>query len=81
MEQALDYSSGKSTIMGMAFRMYDPENHLGKGEDLGITCALIPRNTDGVKADRRHDPLGFHFSIARLMEKMLLCQSIQSSVG
>ena len=42
--------AAKSTIMGMAFRMYDPENHLGNGEDLGITCALIPRNSDGIKA-------------------------------
>ena len=47
--------------MGMAFRMYDPENYLGRGEDLGITCALIPRNLDGIKADRRHDPLGVPF--------------------
>ena len=31
-------------------------------EDLGITCALIPRNSDGVKADRRHDPLGSIFN-------------------
>jgi acyl-CoA dehydrogenase len=53
--------AAKSTIMGMAFRMYDPENLLGQGEDLGITCALIPRNSDGVKADRRHDPLGVPF--------------------
>ncbi|MAW07879.1 MAG: acyl-CoA dehydrogenase [Halobacteriovoraceae bacterium] len=53
--------AAKSTLMGMAFRMFDPENHLGKGEDLGITCALIPRNSEGVKADRRHDPLGVPF--------------------
>ena len=57
----MDHSCGKSTIMGMAFRMYDPENHLGNGEDLGITCALIPRNSNGIKADRRHDPLGVPF--------------------
>ena len=53
--------AAKSTIMGMAFRMFDPENILGKGEDLGITCALIPTTTGGVKADRRHDPLGVPF--------------------
>ena len=53
--------AAKSTLMGMAFRMFDPENILGRGEDLGITCALIPTETAGVKADRRHDPLGVPF--------------------
>jgi len=50
-----------STLLGMAFRLSDPENLLGKGEDLGITCALIPTNTAGVVIGRRHDPLGVPF--------------------
>lgn len=50
-----------STILGLAFRLRDPENLLGKGEDLGITCALIPTSTPGVTANRRHDPLGVPF--------------------
>lgn len=50
-----------STVLGLAFRMRDPENLLGKGEDLGITCALIPSNTPGVVLGRRHDPLGVPF--------------------
>ena len=37
-----------STVIGLAFRLRDPENLLGKGEDLGITCALIPAKTPGV---------------------------------
>jgi acyl-CoA dehydrogenase len=53
--------AGVSTVIGLAFRLKDPKNLLGKGEDLGITCALIPRNTPGVKADRRHNPLGIPF--------------------
>jgi acyl-CoA dehydrogenase len=53
--------AAKSTIMGMAFRLFDPENILGRGEDLGITCALIPSSVSGIKADRRHDPLGVPF--------------------
>ena len=57
----MDYSSCQINPYGNGFRMFDPENHLGKGEDLGITCALIPRNSEGVKADRRHDPLGVPF--------------------
>lgn len=50
-----------STILGVAFRLRDPQNLLGKGEDLGITCALIPSNTKGVVIGRRHDPLGVPF--------------------
>lgn len=50
-----------STILGLAFRLRDPKKLLGKGEDLGITCALIPTNTPGVMVGRRHDPLGVPF--------------------
>ncbi|MCO5113363.1 MAG: acyl-CoA dehydrogenase [Bdellovibrionaceae bacterium] len=50
-----------STLIGLAFRLRDPENLLGKGEDLGITCALIPAKTPGVVVGRRHDPLGVPF--------------------
>jgi acyl-CoA dehydrogenase len=50
-----------STVVGLAFRLRDPENLLGKGEDVGITCALIPANTAGVVLGNRHDPLGVPF--------------------
>jgi acyl-CoA dehydrogenase len=51
-----------STILGLAFRLFDPENLLGKGKsDLGITCALVPTKTPGVTANRRHDPLSTPF--------------------
>lgn len=50
-----------STVLGLAFKLYDPENLLGKGTGLGITCALIPTNTKGVVLGRRHDPLGVPF--------------------
>lgn len=50
-----------STVIGLAFRIRDPENILGKGEDLGITCALIPAKTPGVVIGRRHDPLTIPF--------------------
>jgi len=50
-----------STILGLAFKLKDPENLLGKGEDLGITCALIPSNTKGIVLGRRHDPIGVPF--------------------
>jgi acyl-CoA dehydrogenase len=50
-----------SGILGLAFKLEDPNNYLGKGEDLGITCALVPTDTPGVKLGRRHDPLGIAF--------------------
>ncbi len=46
-----------ATLLGVAFKLHDPENHLGKGEDLGITCALVPTDSAGVVIGRRHDPL------------------------
>lgn len=53
--------AGISTVIGLAFRLKDPENFLGKGPDLGITCALVPANTPGVTNDRRHNPMGIPF--------------------
>lgn len=53
--------AGISTVIGLAFRLKDPENLLGRGEEIGITCALIPSNTKGVDISRRHDPLSIPF--------------------
>ena len=50
-----------STLLGLAFRLRDPEGLLNKGEDLGITCALVPTTTAGVILGKRHDPLGVPF--------------------
>lgn len=52
-----------ATVIGLAFKLYDPDNLLGEGiEDYGITCALIPRETKGVTAGNRHMPLNVPFS-------------------
>ncbi len=50
-----------ATVVGLAFRMFDPEHLLGDKVDIGITCALIPRNTPGVSIGRRHFPLNIPF--------------------
>jgi len=50
-----------ATVIGLAFRMFDPDNLLGKGDDIGISCALIPANTPGVIKGRRHFPLNIGF--------------------
>jgi len=50
-----------STVLGLAFKLYDPEKLLGKGTSLGVTCALVPANLPGVDNGHRHDPLGIPF--------------------
>ena len=51
----------KATLVGLAFRLYDPDNLLGRGEDIGITLALIPADHPGVEIGRRHLPAGAAF--------------------
>jgi len=50
-----------ATLLGLAFKLHDPDGLLGGEEDLGITLALIPTNTPGVNIGRRHFPLDAAF--------------------
>ncbi|HIE55364.1 MAG TPA: acyl-CoA dehydrogenase, partial [Chromatiaceae bacterium] len=50
-----------ATLIGLAFRLYDPEHLLGEKEELGITLALIPRNTPGITIGARHIPMDIPF--------------------
>jgi acyl-CoA dehydrogenase len=50
-----------STVIGLAFRLRDPDRLLGGEEDLGITCALVPSHLPGIAIGDRHDPLGIPF--------------------
>jgi acyl-CoA dehydrogenase len=64
-----------ATVIGMAFRLKDPDKLLAdqlpkekresaayvRNGDLGITCALIPRETPGMEIGLRHDPMGVPF--------------------
>jgi acyl-CoA dehydrogenase len=50
-----------ATVVGLAFRLFDPEHLIGDVEDVGITCALIPRGTPGLAIGRRHFPLNIPF--------------------
>lgn len=50
-----------ATLLGLAFRAYDPDGLLGDKKDLGITCALIPADTPGVEIGNRHMPVGAVF--------------------
>jgi acyl-CoA dehydrogenase len=49
------------TILGLAFRLQDPDHLLGEKDDLGITCALVPTDHPGVNIGRRHFPLNAVF--------------------
>ncbi|MEO6561501.1 MAG: acyl-CoA dehydrogenase [Nitrosospira sp.] len=50
-----------ATLLGLAFRLHDPDGLLGDEKDLGITLALIPTHTPGVNIGRRHFPLDAAF--------------------
>ncbi|MGE6384015.1 acyl-CoA dehydrogenase FadE [Shewanella baltica] len=50
-----------ATVLGLAFKLRDPEHLLGDKEELGITCALIPTDMEGVETGRRHFPLNCMF--------------------
>ena len=50
-----------ATLLGLAFKAYDPDHLLGDQESLGITCALIPTSTPGVVIGNRHYPLDSAF--------------------
>lgn len=50
-----------STVLGLAFKLYDPDLLIGEKAEYGITAALIPTNTPGVEVGRRHYPLTIAF--------------------
>ena len=50
-----------ATVLGLAFKLRDPDGLLGDKQELGITCALIPTDLNGVKIGNRHSPLNVPF--------------------
>ncbi|MYM59681.1 acyl-CoA dehydrogenase [Vibrio sp. OCN044] len=50
-----------ATVLGLAFKLRDPEGLLGDEQEVGITCALIPTNLKGVEIGNRHFPLNVPF--------------------
>ena len=50
-----------ATVLGLAFKMYDPDHLLGEEVELGITVALIPTDHPGVVHGNRHIPMGMAF--------------------
>jgi acyl-CoA dehydrogenase len=50
-----------ATVLGLAFKLYDPDHLIGDKDNIGITVALIPTNTPGISIGRRHFPLDSAF--------------------
>ncbi len=53
--------SSIATLVGLAFKLQDPDHLIGEVDDYGITCALLPRETEGLVIGRRHLPVGDAF--------------------
>ncbi len=70
-----------SSVIGLAFRLRDPENLLGRGPDLGITCGLIPAKTPGVVLGRRHDPLSIPFYNCPTQGKNVVLKANDAIIG
>ena len=63
-----------ATVIGLAFELRDPHKYLGRGENLGITCALVNANKEGVDQTKRHDPLNVPFINAPLIGKDVIIE-------
>jgi len=50
-----------ATVLGLAFKLYDPEHLIGERDECGITAALIPTNLPGIEIGRRHYPINIPF--------------------
>ncbi len=50
-----------ATVLGLAFKLYDPDHLIGDQDEYGITAALIPTDIEGVEVGRRHNPLSVAF--------------------
>ena len=50
-----------ATLIGLAFRLHDPDGLIGEKKDLGISIALVPRNTRGLEIGKRHFPMNVPF--------------------
>ena len=61
MEKRYITLASRATLLGVAFKLKDPDNLLGRGADLGICCALVPADTPGLELGKQHDPLNVPF--------------------
>lgn len=50
-----------ATVIGVAFKLMDPDQLLGEKKQIGITLALVPSSLDGIEIGKRHSPMGLAF--------------------
>lgn len=50
-----------ATLIGLAIKVYDPDKLVGDNADIGVTCVLIPKDTEGVNSGARHLPMNTVF--------------------
>ena len=70
-----------ATLIGLAFRLKDPNRLIGDVEDRGITCALIPRATPGIDIGLRHDPMGVPFMNGPIVGKDVFVPLDEAVIG
>lgn len=51
-----------ANLLGVAFHLEDPDNILGKGEEPGITLALVPEDTEGLEPRTRFNAMDAAFN-------------------
>ncbi|CAA6799982.1 MAG: Butyryl-CoA dehydrogenase (EC [uncultured Campylobacterales bacterium] len=69
-----------ASLIGLAFNLEDPDNLLGSEKNLGITCALVPADVEGIIQGDRHDPLGVPFVNSPLSGKNVVID-IEQIIG
>jgi acyl-CoA dehydrogenase len=45
-----------ATVLGLAFKLRDPDHLIGDRDEIGITLALVPTHLPGISIGRRHLP-------------------------
>jgi acyl-CoA dehydrogenase len=72
---------GVATVIGLAFKLEDPQNLLPKQYKTGITCAIINGDADGLTRGRRHNPLGVPFINSPLWGKDIVINIEEDVIG
>ena len=73
--------SYKSSLIGVALKLKDPENLLSKKKDLGITCVLVPSSTPGLIKEGLHDPMGVPIFNAPIRGENVVLEAEKAIIG
>ena len=68
-------------LLGIVFKLKDPEHLLGSKEDLGFTCAVISAQTPGVEIGLRHDPMGISFPNGPVQGRDVVIKAEEGIIG